>query len=101
MAILVTFFQTLVRATELCSIDLDYVDLQKKQYEVLTKAVANEGRQWETKRLFPPNIEAINLWLADRRQYCEVIDPTNPDAAQRGPLFVNQLGNGMTRDGIQ
>ena len=101
VAILVTLWQTLVRATELCSIDLDYLDLKKKQYEVLTKAITHEGREWETKRLFPPNIEAINLWLLDRRNYCEVVDPTNPDAIQRGALFVNHLGNGITRDGLQ
>ena len=75
--------------------------MKKRQYEVLTKAIAHEGRQWETKRLFPPNIEAINLWLLDRRNYCEVIDPTNPNAEQRGLLFVNHLGSALTRDGLQ
>ena len=101
VAILVTMWQTLVRATERCSIDLDYVILKERQYTVETKATTHKGREWETKRLFPPNIEAINLWIPDRRNYCEVIDPTNPDAIQRGALFVNRLGNGITRDGLQ
>ncbi|MCH8876389.1 MAG: site-specific integrase [Chloroflexi bacterium] len=101
VAILVTYWQTLVRASELCRIDLDYVDLKRREYKVETKAITHEGRGWETKRLFPANIEAINLWLADRREYCEVIDPTNPVAAQRGALFVNHSGIALTRDGNQ
>lgn len=60
----------------------------------------HKGKEWEEKRLFPPNLEAIERWLNDRRYYGEAVDPDNP-IDQSGSLFFNQRGETLTRDGLQ
>ena len=91
-AILLVLWDTLLRASEVCRIQLDHLDLTLKMLRVETKAAPGRGRSWESKIFSSRTSEAIKDWLAVRDHYSLAGDPH---------LFVSQAGGALTREGLR
>lgn len=77
-----------IRVSELGRMRLEYLDLERRQFDVLTK-----GGAWETKRLSEAAIEALRPWLRLRKRLADPDCPT---------VFCSTVtGQPFTRDGLR
>ncbi len=91
-AIIRVLFDTLVRSSELCRIQLYHLDLSTRVLKVDTKAHNGRGRDWETKTFSPRTAQAIEDWLQVREHYSLEGDPY---------LFVSMTGTALTPGGLK
>ena len=91
-AMILTLWDTLLRASEVCRIQLYHTDLSLNMLRVDTKATNGKGRTWETKVFSDRTAEAIRKWLDVRQQRSRVGDPY---------LFVSMTGTALTKGGLK
>ena len=96
VAILWTLWHTLIRASELCRIEMQHVDLGCRTLQVRTKAKALQPRKPQTKRLFPESAAAIAAWQRERGKVAT--------SGMTDRLFISQsyeTDGVLTRAGLQ
>lgn len=85
---LYVLWDTWIRVSELCRLRAEHLDLEARQFDVLTK-----GSVWETKRFSEATQSALEAWLKLRRRLVDRDCPT---------LFCSTVtGRPMTRDGVR
>ncbi len=91
-AMILVLWDTLLRSSEICRIQLYHLDLSLKMLRVDTKATNGKGRNWETKVFSDRTADAIRDWLAVRDKRSLVGDPY---------LFVSMTGTALTQGGFR
>ncbi len=91
-AMILTLWDTLIRASEVCRIQLYHLDLSTRLLKVDTKAANHKGRNWEAKKFSARTAEAIEEWLNVRDQLSTEGDPY---------LFVSVTGTALTQGGFR
>ncbi|NIM92273.1 MAG: tyrosine-type recombinase/integrase [Anaerolineales bacterium] len=86
--IIYILWDTWIRASEVCNLKLEHINLEERQFSVLTK-----GSNWEIKSFTQPTVEKLNKWIH------ELNKTAGKDCRT---LFCNTVtGKPLTRDGLR